>query len=150
VTLMVRDIYIDCTNSECGHRWKAKLEFEHSIAVPLHEKIKAYLPTRASKQRRQLMLTDPPPARVKADPFPKPDWADAAVWADFLKNRKAKRKPNTDCTSLSVHGRPVCAGIFMPGAADRLSKQWTALSQPSPANGWISRRAARKKSHDRQ
>lgn len=34
VTLMVRDIYIDCTDPECGHRWKAKLEFEHSIAVP--------------------------------------------------------------------------------------------------------------------
>lgn len=62
VTLMVRDIYIDCTDPECGHRWKAKLEFEHSIAVPLREKIKAYLPTRASRQRRELMLIEPPPA----------------------------------------------------------------------------------------
>lgn len=34
VTIMVRDVYFDCTNSHCGHRWKAKLEFEHSIAIP--------------------------------------------------------------------------------------------------------------------
>lgn len=34
------------------------------------------------------------PCARKAD-FPKPDWADAQVWADFLKNRKAKRLPNT-------------------------------------------------------
>lgn len=31
----------------------------------------------------------------KPDPFPRPDWADATVWADFLKNRKTKRLPNT-------------------------------------------------------
>lgn len=31
----------------------------------------------------------------KDDPFPKPDWADAQVWDDFLKNRKAKKLPNT-------------------------------------------------------
>lgn len=34
------------------------------------------------------------PAR-KASDFPRPVWADAAVWADFLKNRKRKRLPNT-------------------------------------------------------
>ena len=31
----------------------------------------------------------------KDDPFPKPDWADDQVWGDFLKNRKAKKLPNT-------------------------------------------------------
>ena len=31
----------------------------------------------------------------KADPFPRPDWADPAVWADFLTNRKKKRLSNT-------------------------------------------------------
>jgi len=30
-----------------------------------------------------------------ADPFPKPEWADAQVWADFLANRKRKRLANT-------------------------------------------------------
>lgn len=34
------------------------------------------------------------PAR-KADSFPRPDWADPAVWTDFLANRKSKRLPNT-------------------------------------------------------
>lgn len=37
LSLLVRDVYIDCTNHKCGHRWKAKLEFEHSIAVPANE-----------------------------------------------------------------------------------------------------------------
>ncbi|MBB4859649.1 hypothetical protein HNO88_002978 [Novosphingobium chloroacetimidivorans] len=32
---------------------------------------------------------------TKADPFPRPDWADAGVWRDLLVNRKAKRLPNT-------------------------------------------------------
>lgn len=31
----------------------------------------------------------------KADPFPRPEWADPAVWADFLVNRKRKRLSNT-------------------------------------------------------
>lgn len=30
-----------------------------------------------------------------AGPFPKPDWADAAVWADWLDVRKAKKARNT-------------------------------------------------------
>lgn len=33
--------------------------------------------------------------RVKAEPFPRPEWAEPAVWADFLKNRKTKRLSNT-------------------------------------------------------
>lgn len=35
------------------------------------------------------------PRARKADPFPRPDWADPVVWADLLRNRKAKRLPNT-------------------------------------------------------
>lgn len=31
----------------------------------------------------------------RADPFPRPEWADPQVWSDFLANRKAKRCPNT-------------------------------------------------------
>lgn len=31
----------------------------------------------------------------RVDPFPRPEWADPQVWADFLANRKAKRCPNT-------------------------------------------------------
>jgi hypothetical protein len=34
------------------------------------------------------------PAR-KAEPFPKPDWADPQVWADLLTNRRKKNLPNT-------------------------------------------------------
>ena len=38
----------------------------------------------------------PSTARTRAaDAFPQPDFADADVWADFLRNRKAKRLPNT-------------------------------------------------------
>lgn len=37
-----------------------------------------------------------PPAKPrKDDPFPRPDWADPQVWADFLANRKRKNLPNT-------------------------------------------------------
>lgn len=35
------------------------------------------------------------PARVRSDVFPRPDWADPSVWADFLQNRKRKRLTNT-------------------------------------------------------
>ncbi len=35
------------------------------------------------------------PRARKADPFPKPDWAETQVWADLKANRKAKRLPNT-------------------------------------------------------
>ncbi|GAA0729944.1 hypothetical protein [Sphingomonas japonica] len=31
----------------------------------------------------------------KADPFPRPDWADPQVWSDFLANRRKKRLTNT-------------------------------------------------------
>lgn len=34
-------------------------------------------------------------AARKAEPFPKPEWADADVWADLLINRKRKNLPNT-------------------------------------------------------
>ncbi|WP_232313715.1 hypothetical protein, partial [Sphingobium sp. TCM1] len=34
------------------------------------------------------------PAR-KADDFPKPEWADPQVWADFMLNRKRKRMTNS-------------------------------------------------------
>lgn len=39
--------------------------------------------------------SDRAPAVRKADPFPRPDWADPAVWADFMTNRKRKRASNT-------------------------------------------------------
>ncbi len=35
------------------------------------------------------------PARVRTDAFPRPDWAEPSVWADFLENRKRKRLTNT-------------------------------------------------------
>lgn len=35
------------------------------------------------------------PRARKADDFPKPEWADPQVWADFMTNRKAKKARNT-------------------------------------------------------
>lgn len=35
------------------------------------------------------------PRARKADPFPKPEWADCQHWDDLKSNRKAKRLPNT-------------------------------------------------------
>lgn len=35
------------------------------------------------------------PHARKADEFPKPEWADPQVWADFMANRKAKKARNT-------------------------------------------------------
>lgn len=46
-------------------------------------------------QKEEYSNEYPSPREWPISPFPKPDWADAQVWADFLKNRKTKRLPNT-------------------------------------------------------
>lgn len=49
----------------------------------------------------QTPLPNPTPTRNenprarKADPFPRPEWADPGVWADLLTNRRKKNLPNT-------------------------------------------------------
>lgn len=40
--------------------------------------------------------------RAKADPFPKPDGIEPALWADFLKNRKTKKLTNTATAHAGV------------------------------------------------
>jgi hypothetical protein len=60
-------------------------------------------PTPATVAPKQPVTTKPlkasPPKAARAsaalDPFPRPDWADAGHWIDFLANRKRKRLPNT-------------------------------------------------------
>ncbi|MGB3844288.1 MAG: hypothetical protein WA940_00325 [Sphingopyxis sp.] len=40
--------------------------------------------------------------RAKADPFPRPDWCETGLWADFLKCRKTKRLTNTATAHAGV------------------------------------------------
>lgn len=73
--------------------------------------------------------------RARKTDFPKPDWADGQVWADFLTNRKAKRLQNTatahakflnDTAKLSAEtGWP-------PGECLRacVAKGWGAIFDP--------------------
>jgi len=69
---------------------------------------------------------DIPRAR-KAD-FPKPDWADAQVWADFLANRKRKRLANT----ATAHKR------FLADIAALADEEWPPgrLLEHAVARGW--------------
>ena len=63
-----------------------------------------------------------------ANPFPKPDWADSQVWADFMQNRKAKKARNT---ATAYKG-------FL-GDIDRLtSDEWPPgrLLEYAAAKGW--------------
>lgn len=47
------------------------------------------------KEEKREGAPSPALARVRRDAFPRPDWADPAVWSDFLENRKRKRLTNT-------------------------------------------------------
>lgn len=68
------------------------------------------------------------PARVRADHFPRPEWADAAVWADFLQNRKAKRLKNT---ATAYRG-------FLADIARHSSDEWPPgrLLEYATMKGW--------------
>ncbi len=45
--------------------------------------------------RRELVKESSDSSTKRAEPFKRPDYADPELWSDFLKNRKAKRLPNT-------------------------------------------------------
>lgn len=64
----------------------------------------------------------------KADPFPKPDWADPQVWSDFLANRKAKRCQNT----ATAYRR------FLSDIDDNACEDWPPgrLLELAAAKGW--------------
>lgn len=78
-------------------------------------------------------------ARAASNPFPKPDWANGDVWADFLANRKRKRLPNT----ATAH-RGLLADIakftdddWPPGRLleHATAKGWAAIYEPDERKG---------------
>lgn len=64
----------------------------------------------------------------KVNPFPKPAWADASIWSDFLKNRKVKRLPNTE---TAYRG-------FLADIERHSSRTWTPekLLEHATMKGW--------------
>jgi hypothetical protein len=64
----------------------------------------------------------------RTDPFPKPEWADAETWRDFLTNRKRKKTPNT-ATAYSK---------FLADIARHSTSEWPPwrLLQHATAKGW--------------
>lgn len=64
----------------------------------------------------------------KVPAFPKPDWADASVWGDFLANRKRKRLPNT----ATAHK------AFLADVAKHSDAEWPPgrLLEHATAKGW--------------
>lgn len=104
-----------------------------------------------------------PTVRVKPEnEYPKPDWADDSVWADFLKNRKKKNKPNTataykrfcdDIARLSSDQWP--PGRLLAHAA---SEGWAGIYEPRESNNGqhgnqndgmgVTERAARQAMHE--
>lgn len=75
------------------------------------------------------------------NPFPKPDWAEAQLWADFLKNRQRKKAPNT---------ATAYAGFLAD--IDRLTDdEWPPprLLRHATAKGWAGIYDPRDKQNDR-
>jgi Helix-turn-helix domain len=77
-----------------------------------------------------------------ADPFPRPDWADAQVWSDFMVNRKAKRCRNT---ATAYRG-------FLADIERNQTSSWTpaALLEHATAKGWAGIYAPREDDHEQQ
>lgn len=71
-----------------------------------------------------------PVVRAKPNPFPKPEWADSQVWADWLEVRKAKRAKNT----ATAH-----AG-FLRDIAKATDDDWPPgrLLEHAVARSWLS------------
>lgn len=68
------------------------------------------------------------PRKPAENAFPKPDWADPQVWADFLTNRKAKRCQNT----------PTAYKRFLDDISRLASGEWPPgrLLEHAAARGW--------------
>ena len=69
-----------------------------------------------------------PPLNSALTAFPKPEWADPQIWADFLQNRKSKRLSNT----ATAHKR------FLTDIAALTDAQWPPgqLLELIVARGW--------------
>ena len=71
--------------------------------------------------------------------FPKPDWADGSVWADFLKNRRAKRLPNTATAyrGFLADIAKLATGEWPPGRLleHAVMKGWGAIYAPDELKG---------------
>jgi hypothetical protein len=67
-------------------------------------------------------------AKVSADDFPMPEWADAQVWSDFLLNRKRKKLPS----SATAHKG------FLEDIARIATDEWPPgrLLRHAAAKGW--------------
>ena len=60
VDIFHRDIWFLCSNTDCGHSWKAQLAFVHSIALPARPRPGLQLPL--SPQRHPAERGPDPPA----------------------------------------------------------------------------------------
>lgn len=77
----------------------------------------------------------------RADPFPRPEWADPQAWADFLVNRKAKRCPNT-ATAYAAFLRDIERLASPQWPPERLlahatARGWAGIYEPREANDHV-------------
>lgn len=66
VTILHRDLWLICTNADCGHSWKAQLSFVHSISLPANPRPGLDLPVSQSKRRHGDNVGADPPAMTDA------------------------------------------------------------------------------------
>ena len=60
VTILHRDLWLYCTNPECGHSWKASLSFVHTVSLPSRPKAGLDLPISEPRYRERRRNGDPP------------------------------------------------------------------------------------------
>lgn len=74
----------------------------------------------------------------KAEPFPRPEWADEAVWRDFLANRKRKRMTNSPTAYRQFLGDldRLADDEWPPGRLLELAagKGWGSINRPDQDN----------------
>ncbi|MCW2405054.1 DNA-binding transcriptional regulator YhcF (GntR family) [Sphingobium sp. B1D7B] len=83
-------------------------------------------------------------ARSSKNDFPRPDWADPQVWADFLLNRKRKRLSNTPTAYKGFLGDidRIANDEWPPGRLLRhaAAKGWGSINEPDEMkNGHLGR-----------
>jgi Helix-turn-helix domain len=162
---------ISDSGQRVGKTAQVKAYTLHIGTVPKTEQSqKRNSPVYSSKQS-QKRDTEPVKEPVKAlpiarakpvDEYPKPQWADPVVWADFLKNRKKKNKPNTAtaykrfCDDIAR----ISSDEWPPGRllAHAASEGWAGIYEPRELQNGQSRndqsgmgvteRAARQAMHE--
>lgn len=60
VTILHRDLWLQCSNVQCGHSWKASLAFVHTISMPVNPKEGLDLPVSPPRYRERRRNGDPP------------------------------------------------------------------------------------------